>query len=138
MRNAQIEIADIAGQVDSLRKALELQMDELRAAHAEIVARMKTLEHSVTALESRKPEAAVVIPKAETKPVAQPQAAAPKTAVVDGISEEIMLVIAAAVAAFVGKSARVRSARYLQEGQSPWAQQGRVFVQASHNLAHRS
>ena len=47
------------------------------------------------------------------------------------------LVIAAAVAAFVGKSARVRSARYLQEGQSPWAQQGRVFVQASHNLAHR-
>ena len=136
MRNAQIEIADIAGQVDSLRKALELQMDELRAAQAELVARMKTLEHSVTALELRKPEPVVVSPKVEAKPVAQPQAAA-KTAVAEGISEEIMLVIAAAVAAFVGKSARVRSARYLQEGQSPWAQQGRVFVQASHNLAHR-
>jgi methylmalonyl-CoA carboxyltransferase large subunit len=138
MRNAQIEIADIAGQVDSLRKALELQMDELRAAQAEMVARMKTLEHSVTALELRKPEPVVATPKVEAKPVAQPQVAAPKTAVAEGISEEVMLVIAAAVAAFVGKSARVRSARYLQEGQSPWAQQGRVFVQASHNLAHRS
>jgi hypothetical protein len=45
-------------------------------------------------------------------------------------------VIAAAVAAFVGKSARVHSARYVHEGMSPWAQPGRVFVQASHNLVH--
>lgn len=137
MRNAQIEIADIAGQVDSLRQALELQIEELRATQAETVARMKTLEHSVTALESRKPETVAVAPKVEAKPTALPAPAAPKPQTVEGISEEIMLVIAAAVAAFVGKSARVRSARYLHEGQSPWAQQGRVFVQASHNLVHR-
>jgi methylmalonyl-CoA carboxyltransferase large subunit len=135
MRNAQIEIADIVGQVDALRHALELQMDELRATQAELAARMKTIEHSVTALELKAEAVSVVAPKVEVKPAPRAEVA-PAKPVAEGISEEIMLVIAAAVAAFVGKSARVRSARYVQEGQSPWAQQGRVFVQASHNLAH--
>jgi methylmalonyl-CoA carboxyltransferase large subunit len=135
MRNAQIEIADIAGQVDALRHALELQMDELRAFQADMAARLKTVESAVKELESKKKEPTPVLaPKAESATPAA--AAAAKPAAVEGISEEIMLVIAAAVAAFVGKSARVRSARYVHEGQSSWAQQGRVFVQASHNLAH--
>jgi methylmalonyl-CoA carboxyltransferase 12S subunit len=137
MRNAHIEIADIAGQVESLREALEMQMDELRAQQAELAVQLKGVKHSLAALELKKPEATVAAtpnseapkiqtPKVETKPQPKP----------DEISEELMLVIAAAVAAFVGKSARVRSARYVGEGQSPWAQQGRVFVQASHNLVH--
>ena len=133
MRNAQIEIADIAGQVDSLRQALEAQMDELRVRQTELAEQLKAVQRSVTALEPKKaepvppPPAKVEVPKAEAKPQPQPPQ-------VEGISEEIMLVIAAAVAAFVGKSARIRSARYVNEGQSPWAQQGRVFIQASHNL----
>jgi methylmalonyl-CoA carboxyltransferase large subunit len=50
-------------------------------------------------------------------------------------SEEILVLIAAAVSAFLGKRARVRHTRLVHsEGVSPWAQQGRVFVQASHNL----
>jgi hypothetical protein len=43
------------------------------------------------------------------------------------------------VAAFLGKKARVRSARLIRPvvSTSAWAQQGRVFVQASHNLPYR-
>ncbi len=133
MRNAQIEIADIAGQLDSLRHALELQIDELRANQHELASQLKSLQHTVSALEVKKaepvapPAVKVAAPKAEVKP-------APAPTKPEAIPEEVMLVIAAAVAAFVGKSARIRSARYLHEGQSPWAQQGRVFIQASHNL----
>lgn len=54
------------------------------------------------------------------------------------ISAEILAVIAAAVAQFVGAGARIRSTRMIPipEG-SAWAQQGRVSIQASHNLAMR-
>lgn len=127
MRNAQIEIADIAGQIDSLRSGLELQMEELRAKQAELADQLRTIQRSVAALET-KPAAPAPVPK--------PQPVLPKAAEKEPIPEEILLVISAAVAAFVGRSARVRSARYLHEGESPWAQQGRVFVQASHNLVH--
>jgi methylmalonyl-CoA carboxyltransferase large subunit len=41
-------------------------------------------------------------------------------------------VIGAAVAAFLGKKAHVRQVRLL--GSHPWAQQGRVTIQASHQL----
>lgn len=127
MRNAQIEIADIAGQLDSLRSALELQMEELRARQAELSEQVRAVQRTVAVLEKPKPVVA---------PPAVPQAVPPKPIAKEGIPEEIMLVISAAVAAFLGRSARVRSARYLHEGESPWAQQGRVFVQASHNLLH--
>jgi len=55
----------------------------------------------------------------------------------DGVPPEIVVVIAAAVTAFLGKKVRIRSAKRLQspyEIVNPWAQQGRVIVQASHNL----
>jgi hypothetical protein len=40
------------------------------------------------------------------------------------------------VAAFLGKKARIRRARLVSPmtHSSAWAQQGRVYVQASHNL----
>ena len=53
------------------------------------------------------------------------------------VSPEVLVVIAAAVTAFLGKKVRIRSAKMLQspyEIVNPWAQQGRVFVQASHYL----
>ncbi len=133
MRNAQIEIADIAGQVDGLRQALEMQMAELRAKQAELAEQIKGVQHSVAALELKQPSPS---PPATTVEAAKPAPSVEPKPAPDGIPEEIMLVIAAAVAAFVGKSARVRSAHYVHEGMSSWAQQGRVFVQASHNLAH--
>jgi methylmalonyl-CoA carboxyltransferase large subunit len=63
-------------------------------------------------------------------PAPAPQAAP----VAEGLSEEIVLVIGAAIAAFLGKKAHIRQIRLLD---SPaWAQQGRATIQASHRLAH--
>jgi methylmalonyl-CoA carboxyltransferase large subunit len=53
----------------------------------------------------------------------------------EAISEEILMVIAAAVAAFMGKKAKIRRVRRMTEfGVNPWSQQGRVSIQASHNV----
>ena len=58
----------------------------------------------------------------------------------EGVTPEMLVMIAAAVTAFLGKKVRIRSAKMLQspyEIVNPWSQQGRVFVQASHNLRSR-
>jgi methylmalonyl-CoA carboxyltransferase large subunit len=66
---------------------------------------------------------------------AGPAPAAPPPTRPEPISEEILLVISAAVAAFLGERAHVKQVRLLR---SPaWAQQGRVSIQASHHLQHR-
>jgi methylmalonyl-CoA carboxyltransferase large subunit len=52
----------------------------------------------------------------------------------DEVSPETLLVIAAAVASYLGQKVQVRCAHLITTGTSAWAQQGRVFVQASHNL----
>jgi methylmalonyl-CoA carboxyltransferase 12S subunit len=57
------------------------------------------------------------------------KAAAPAS---EEIPEEVVLVISAAVAAFLGKKAPIRQIRVL--GSGAWAHQGRVTVQASHRL----
>lgn len=72
-------------------------------------------------------------PPAETKSAA----AAPES---EEIAPEVLMVLTAAVAAFLGKRARIRRATLVQPaGASAWAQQGRVYVQASHalNVHHR-
>lgn len=56
------------------------------------------------------------------------------------VSPEMMAILAVAVTAFLGKKARILSARLLEsphELVNAWSQQGRVFVQASHNLRAR-
>ena len=64
---------------------------------------------------------------APPKPAEQEQA--------EEIAPETILILGAAVAAFLGKRARIKSARLVRAAPSnAWAQQGRVFVQASHNL----
>lgn len=49
-----------------------------------------------------------------------------------GLSEELVLTISAAVAAFLGEKPRIRQIRLL--GGASWAQQGRATIQASHSL----
>jgi len=51
----------------------------------------------------------------------------------DVLSEELVLVISAAVAAFLGKRPRIRQIRPV--GGASWGQQGRATIQASHALA---
>ncbi|HWR35293.1 MAG TPA: hypothetical protein VN622_05425 [Clostridia bacterium] len=81
------------------------------------------------------PAATVPVAKSET-PAASSQPAGNNTAGTNEVTEETLVVIAAAVAAFLGKRVRVRQAKLIQPaGTSAWAQQGRVYVQASHNLS---
>ena len=56
------------------------------------------------------------------------------------LKPETLAAITAATTAFLGKKVRVRSVRPLpaaQDSVGAWAQQGRVFVQTSHNLRPR-
>src|SRR5262249_3436362 len=71
-------------------------------------------------------EAAAGVRPAAVAPPAPPAAA-------EGLSEELVGVISAAVAAFLGKRPHIRQIRLL--GSAAWAQQGRITVQASHALA---
>ena len=63
------------------------------------------------------------------KPVATAPVPAPAA---EPIPEELVLVISAAIAAFLGKKPRIRQIRLL--GSAAWAQAGRVTIQASHAL----
>src|SRR5262245_9260016 len=83
---------------------------------------VRHLSERVAALEAAK--ASAPPPAPHPAPVPEPSA--------EGISEEILLVISAAVAAFLGKKPHVRQIRLL--GSAAWSQQGRVTIQASHAL----
>ena len=72
---------------------------------------------------------------APAPPPSPPQEATVKEGKPEALSEEILLVLSAAVAAFLGKKAHIRQVRLLDTG--AWSQQGRVTIQASHNLAVR-
>jgi hypothetical protein len=121
---------------------LERQLEELKSAVAAQTAKpaevapkaMAAAAAAIAPSPAGKGAAPVAVAPAaaKTAPVAKKQAAS------DEISPEILAVITAAVTHFFGKSFRIRSARVAPTaGTSPWAQQGRVFIQASHNLAHR-
>jgi len=97
-------------------KGLQAKLAKLESRNETLEARVKELEHPAPL-------------GASTKPV-QPPAAFPKE---EPVSEEIMLVIAAAVAAYLGERAHIRVVRLLPS--HAWAQQGRVSIQASHHLA---
>jgi methylmalonyl-CoA carboxyltransferase large subunit len=112
--------------------ATTVQLQELAAA-------IRALEAKVATLGQAAP------PRPEAAPAVEALVAAPavKEAVAlkeETVTPEILVVIAAAVTAFLGKKVRIRSAKMLQspyEIVNPWSQQGRVFVQASHNLRLR-
>jgi hypothetical protein len=87
-------------------------------------------------------DAAVSVPPPVVQPVAVAQAV-PVPVIAPSRKEEVtpetLLVIAAAVTAYLGKKVRVRSAKmlYSHESFNAWSQQGRAVVQASHNVAQR-
>ena len=98
-------------------------IEELRAEIRSLSERLALLEAAAAVPASpARPAEAASPPAAETEPV------------VEEISEEILMVISAAVAAFLGERVHVRQVRLIR---SPaWAQQGRVTIQASHQLQH--
>src|SRR5262249_43026039 len=92
-------------------------LEALRREVARLSERVAALE---TGAPGKVPAAAPVLPAP-----AQPE----------GVSEELVLVISAAVAAFLGKKPHIRQIRLV--GTTAWAQQGRVTIQASHALSAR-
>jgi hypothetical protein len=72
--------------------------------------------------------------------VAPPAPVTPSSAAAEAaqeVSAEVLVILAAAATTFLGRKVRVRSAKMLQtpyEIVNPWAQHGRVFIQASHHL----
>jgi methylmalonyl-CoA carboxyltransferase large subunit len=94
-------------------------LDQIRAQLADLTDRVARLEGNTPLAEARgtaqsRIEVETPVPQAEP------------------ISEEILLAISAAVAAYLGEGMHIRQIRLIS---SPaWAQQGRVWIQASHSL----
>ena len=52
------------------------------------------------------------------------------------ITPELLMIMSAAIAAYLGKNVRIRRARFINEqGPSSWSQQGRVSIQSSHAIS---
>jgi len=113
-----------------LQQKSEQQVAQLQAAVLALEARVAELGKAQVPATKALPAPVQVAAPAAPAPVAKPAEIAP----------ELLVVMAAAVTVFLGKQVRIRSAKMLQspyEIVNPWAQQGRVFVQASHNLWQR-
>ena len=109
-----VDLTDLIQPVSERQKAMESQLSELAQAVKALEARLAVLDH---------PGA----PAAVTEAVHREQ---------EKVTPETLVVIAAAVTAFLGKKVRIRSAKLLRqrvEGASAWAQQGRAAVHASHH-----
>jgi methylmalonyl-CoA carboxyltransferase large subunit len=130
------------------RTASELRLETERQLNA-LTSMLKALETRVAELSQPPAMRAATVPVPPLVTKLEATAPAAKAALdqtkVDQTKEEevtpeMLVVMAAAVTAFLGKRVRIRSAKMLQspyEIVNPWSQQGRVFVQASHNLRSR-
>jgi len=115
----------------------ETATEDLRVTLQEVLDQLENLAERVAGLEQLASisgaEAAPAPLTLETKPHVLPASpTAPPLAVEAGISEEEVLAISAAIAAWLGVHAHIRQIRLIRTG--AWAQQGRVSIQASHRL----
>ena len=99
--------------------------------------RMNELRTQIKALETRIAELSrsSALRDAAAAPAKAAQTTAGKPIQAE-VTPEIIVVLAAAAAAYLEKNVRVRSAKALQSHYGSvnlWAQQGRVSIQASHN-----
>jgi methylmalonyl-CoA carboxyltransferase 12S subunit len=115
---------------EATRTDLSGALHDIKLQLADLAERLTRLEKSANgaapatlAAVSAKPDAAATAHEAKL-PVA----------VDEGISEEELLAISAALAAWLGVRAHIRQIRLIRTG--VWAQEGRVTIQASHWLHH--
>ena len=124
-----VNLTDLIRALSERQFATERQLGELADAVKALQARVDSLS-APAAMQS----ATAPVTKADAAKEAAHGAKAE-------VTPEVLVVIAAAVTAFLGKKVRIRSAKVLQspyEVVNPWSQQGRVSVQASHNFRSRS
>jgi len=119
---------------DNLRATLE----DIRSQLAKLSERVAGLEQLASMSGSEAVPIAAVRPDEVHASVATQAASSAATtsslAEAAGISEEEVLAISAALAAWLGVQAHIRQIRLIRTG--AWAQQGRVTIQASHRLNH--
>jgi methylmalonyl-CoA carboxyltransferase large subunit len=52
------------------------------------------------------------------------------------ITPELLMIMSASIAAYLGKNVRIRKARFIsKQGPSSWSQLGRVSIQTSHTFS---
>jgi methylmalonyl-CoA carboxyltransferase 12S subunit len=113
---------------------LEQENQAAAAVAADFGLAMPQAAHGTAALSTAPLQGAAAGSTRDAGPA--PAAAPPATIPAEEISEEVLLVLSAAVAAFLGERAHVRQVRLLHS--DAWAQQGRVSVMSSHRWAvHR-
>jgi methylmalonyl-CoA carboxyltransferase 12S subunit len=135
MKAEPSDLKQLAGTLESLRQELGRLGERVAALEAAVAPRDVPIA-SAPAGSSRQPAQQAA---ARTKAALADQAARPAGAPssrADGLDEELVLVISAAIAAFLGKKAHIRQIRLI--GSGAWAQQGRVTIQASHALSVHS
>ncbi len=121
-----VNAKDLIQAMSERQLAMERQLGELAGAVKALQARVAELSQPA-ALQPQAPQAAVV------KAATANEAARGESG---EVTPEILVMIAAAVTAFLGKKVRIRSAKMLQspyEVVNPWSQQGRVLIHASHH-----
>jgi hypothetical protein len=94
---------------------------------------IESLQRQIEALTARLAQVEGYGPPVAPGPV--PSVATASPSVQEGINEETLLAIAAAVSAYLGKRAPIRQVRLLSS--QAWAQQGRAFIQASHRIERK-
>lgn len=122
-----VDLTELIQAVLERQRAAEGQLSELAAAFKALEARVAELSQPAAALVA---EAAAPATEAN-------EAAYRKN---EEVTPEMLVVIAAAVTAFLGKKVRIRSAKMLRpalEVANPWSLQGRVSIHASHQLRFR-
>jgi methylmalonyl-CoA carboxyltransferase large subunit len=113
---------------DNLRAILQ----DIQSQLAKLTARVAGLEE--LALMDGGEAVPSVISREVKAHVPEPPPTTSSVAVEAGISEEEVLAVSAAIAAWLGVHAHIRQIRLIRTG--AWAQQGRVTIQASHRLYH--
>ena len=123
MKSDPVDLAKLVDALEDLSRELNRLGQRVAALEAVAGSPVSTAARVKNEVETKAPGLAA------SPPLAQPAAA-------EGLSEELLLVISAAIAAFVGKKAHIRQIRLI--GSAAWAQQGRVTIQASHALSVHS
>ena len=127
-----VKLSDLVHAVSERQLAMERQLGELAGTIKSLQTRVAELSQPATLQAASAPAVEVKTAAAGAMDAAHREKGE--------VTPEMLVVIAAAVTAFLGKKVRIRSAKMLQspyEVVNPWSQQGRVFVQASHALRPR-
>jgi hypothetical protein len=130
----------------SSRRALKRTREELRHEFQQQIDSLSALKIAGGGQTAKSLASAVVLQgkvealAADEVATSTGQAQATVTQAPEEITSETLATIAETITALLGRKVRIRSVKILETPgavANPWAQQGRVVVQASHNVAQR-